>query len=140
MASLVQFMVDDSSPTVFYAPFGDTFSSPNLSSGWNPHWDDPGFSSQHPGAIGSGTSLHITSLDSASLVIQWKGIGIKLVGNVTRASYDITIDDQAMDAGSSEHLNDGTLFSVENLDDGDHKLILVVHTDGPVSVFAFDYA
>jgi hypothetical protein len=74
MASLVQFMVDDSSPTVSYAPFGDTFSSPDLSSGWNPHWDDPGFSSQHPGAIGSGTSLHITSLDSASLRIQWKGV------------------------------------------------------------------
>ena len=74
MASVVQFTVDDSSPTVLYAPIGDTFGPPNLSAGWNPHWDNPGFSSANLGAIGSGTSLHITSLNNASLQIQWKGL------------------------------------------------------------------
>src|ERR1700761_9171587 len=73
MASVVQFSVDDSSPTVSYSPFGDTFSSPNLSAGWNPHWDNPGFSGATNGSAGSGNSTHITSLDGASLQIQWKG-------------------------------------------------------------------
>jgi hypothetical protein len=69
------------------------------------------------------------------------GIGIKLVGNVSpNASYAITIDNQAMDASSSGDLNDGTLFSVANLDDGDHHLILAFHTDRPEALFEFDYA
>ncbi|KAF8172424.1 hypothetical protein K438DRAFT_1728946 [Mycena galopus ATCC 62051] len=138
MAGLVQFRVDDSSPTVTYSPFGDTFSSPNLSAGWNPYWEDPGFSTKVPGAIGSGTSLHITSLNGASLRIQWTGIGIQLVGNVSSASYIVTIDDQAV--SPSANLAPGTLFFVDNLGDGDHQLVLTMQTDTPDAQFNFDGA
>ncbi|KAF7328151.1 hypothetical protein MVEN_02572600 [Mycena venus] len=93
-----------------------------------------------PGAIGSGTSRHITSLDKASLAIQWKGIGIQLFGNVSRASCAITIDDEAVDASSSQDLTTGMLFSVGNLDDENHNLTLVVHTDAADALFEFDYA
>ncbi|KAJ7268659.1 hypothetical protein B0H12DRAFT_1320500 [Mycena haematopus] len=140
MASVVQFTVDDTSPTVFYAPIGDTFGSPNLSAGWNPHWDSPGFSSANLGAVGSGTSLHITSLNGASLQIQWTGIGIELFGNVTSSSYAITVDNHTVDASPSANLTAGILFSVDNLDNRDHTLSLTVQTNGPESLFEFDSA
>lgn len=78
MASVVQFTVEDFSPTVRYLPFSDTLGPPNLSAGWNPHWDNPGFSSASLGAIGSGSSQHITSLSGASLQIQWKGVLLRV--------------------------------------------------------------
>ncbi|KAJ6500189.1 hypothetical protein C8R47DRAFT_1317469 [Mycena vitilis] len=139
-SSVVQFPVDDSSPTVLYAPFGDTFSSPSLADGWNPHWDDPGFSSAIPGATGSGTSLHITSLNNASLQINWKGTGIKLFGNVTRSSYVVTIDNQATDASATADLGNSTLLTIDNLADTSHTLTLTVQTEEPDSLFQFDRA
>ncbi|KAJ7187930.1 hypothetical protein C8R46DRAFT_1205155 [Mycena filopes] len=140
MASVVQFTVDDSSPVIIYHPFGDTFGAPQLSSGWNPHWDDPGFSSATPGSTGSGTSLHITSFDTASFQIQWKGTGIKLFGNVTNSSYNITIDDTAVDAGPSADLATNTLLDINDLSDTPHALTLTVRMAGTNSLFEFDKA
>ncbi|KAJ6498981.1 hypothetical protein C8R45DRAFT_1210836 [Mycena sanguinolenta] len=141
MASAVlKFTVDDSSSTIEYSPIADTFGSPNLSAGWNPHWDIPGFSSANLGAVGSGQSLHITSLNGASLQIQWTGTGIELFGNATNSSYDITIDDQAMDTSSSANVTAGVLFSVDTLNEGDHALSLTVQANGPESLFEFDSA
>ncbi|KAJ6594210.1 hypothetical protein B0H19DRAFT_1246903 [Mycena capillaripes] len=140
MASVVQFSVDDSSPTVIYAPFGDTFSTPDLSAGWNPHWQDLGFSSAILGSTGSGTSLHITAFNGASLQIQWKGTGITLFGNVTQSSYSITIDNQPTDNTSADPANN-TLIDIINLEDKLHSLSLTVQTDGgPDSLFQFDRA
>lgn len=70
--SIIQFYVDDTSPTISYSPFGDTFSLPNLTAGWNPYFDTSSFASTI-GEIGSGTSYHVTSCDGASLSVQWKG-------------------------------------------------------------------
>ncbi|KAJ6587224.1 hypothetical protein DFH09DRAFT_1028471 [Mycena vulgaris] len=140
MASVVQFTVDDSSPTVSYFPLGDTFSSPNLSAGWNPHWDNPGFASATIGSSGSGTSLHITSLDGASLQIAWKGTGIKLFGNVTRSSYTISLDGKAADANTSADLSNNVLVTLDNLADTNHTLSLTVHTDASDSLVQFDRA
>ncbi|KAF8210665.1 hypothetical protein K438DRAFT_1810111 [Mycena galopus ATCC 62051] len=141
MANVVQFPVDDSSPTILYAPFGDTFGSPNLSAGWNPSWENTGFSSANIGAIGTGTSLHITSLNGASLQIHWTGVGIELSGNVTNASYAITIDQQTpVNASSLGNLTAGTLFSAGNLSNGDHSLTLTVQTTEPDALFTFDSA
>ncbi|KAJ7217739.1 hypothetical protein GGX14DRAFT_695804 [Mycena pura] len=138
MASVVQFPVDDSSPTVSYSPFGDTFSSPNLSAGWNPHWDNPGFSGATIGSAGSGNSTHITSLDGASLQIQWKGTGIQLFGAVTRSSYNVTLD--GMLANASADLASNTLVNLQNLVDTHHALSLVVQTIGPDPLVEFDRA
>jgi hypothetical protein len=70
--TLVTFSVDDTSPCVSYSPFGDTFSTPNLIAGWNPYFDPSGYAKSQ-GEVGNGTSLHITSLDGASLGLQWSG-------------------------------------------------------------------
>jgi hypothetical protein len=72
MADPVQFYVDDTSPSISYFPFGDTFSLPNLTAGWNPYFDQTGFASTS-GGTGNGTSYHVTSRDGASLSVQWKG-------------------------------------------------------------------
>ena len=72
MENFFQFLVDDTSPTISYSPFRDTLSVPNLSAGWNPYYDQSGFASSI-GELGNGTSLHITSLDGASLGFQWHG-------------------------------------------------------------------
>ncbi|KAJ7495903.1 hypothetical protein B0H11DRAFT_2190182 [Mycena galericulata] len=137
MESVVQFTVDDSSPTVSYYPFPDTFSSPNLSAGWNPYWDDPGFSSANIGAVGSGESSHITSRNNASFQIQWKGTGITLFGNVTNSSYNITIDGAAVDAGPS---TDSTLAAIDNLNDTSHTLAFTVQANSLDSLVIFDRA
>ncbi|KAF7376434.1 hypothetical protein MSAN_00059000 [Mycena sanguinolenta] len=140
MASVVELTVDDTSTTVHYSPIGDTFGSPNLSAGWNPHWDSPGFSSANLGAVGSGQSLHITSLNGASLEIQWTGVGIELHGSATSSSYVITIDGQAANASTSANPATGVLFSVDTLDEGDHTLSLTVQANESESLFEFDYA
>lgn len=75
MATIVQFDVDDTSPLITYLPFGDTFSTPNLSAGWNPYFDGSGFASS-PGETGIGTSSHITSLNGASVTVQWHGASL----------------------------------------------------------------
>ena len=78
MADFVQFTVDDTSPTISYSPFGDTFSTPNLSAGWNPYYTLSGF--PHTlGDIGNGTSLHITSRNGSSCLIQWHGVSLSYI-------------------------------------------------------------
>lgn len=64
--------VDDTSPAVAYAPFADTFGEPDLSAGWNPYYSVSGYAASL-GRLGEGTSTHRTSLDGASLSIQWAG-------------------------------------------------------------------
>ncbi|KAI0339912.1 hypothetical protein BDW22DRAFT_1399608 [Trametopsis cervina] len=74
--------IDDTSPTVVYAPFADTFSSPNLTAGWNPFFSDSGFAdtTSSDGQVGEGTSFHVTSGDGASLRIRWNGTAVTLYG------------------------------------------------------------
>lgn len=71
--TFVTFTVDDTSPTISYSPFPDTFGTPNLLAGWNPYFNVSGFATEQ-GTVGQGTSQHITSLDGASLGFQWRGM------------------------------------------------------------------
>ena len=75
MANVVTFTVNDTSPTILYSPFGDTLSTPNLSASWNPYYTLSGYVSAQ-GDVGQGTSLHITSDNGSSLVVQWDGTHI----------------------------------------------------------------
>ena len=72
MANNVQFEVDDTSSMISYLPRGDTLSTVNLTAGWNPYFEGTGFLTAL-GETGRGTSMHITSLDGASLSIRWHG-------------------------------------------------------------------
>ncbi len=73
--------IDDTSPTIAYAPFGDSFGKPILLQGWNPYFTKSGFatdagsSSSDSGVsnIGDGTSLHLTAHDGAEFAISWNG-------------------------------------------------------------------
>ena len=73
MDSSGQISIDDTSPCISYSPFRDTSTTPNLSAGWNPYYDQSGFAISS-GGTGNGTSLHITSLNGASLALQWRGM------------------------------------------------------------------
>lgn len=75
MANAVTFTVNDTSPTILYSPFGDTFSTPNLSASWNPYYTLSGYVSLL-GDVGNGTSQHITSDNGSSLVVQWHGVSM----------------------------------------------------------------
>lgn len=72
MANIVQFVVDDTSPSISYLPFGDTLSLPDRSAGWNPFFSESGFAGAQ-GVTGNGTSLHVTSHDGATLIVNWQG-------------------------------------------------------------------
>ncbi|KAF5385911.1 hypothetical protein D9615_002628 [Tricholomella constricta] len=90
--STFPFPVDDTSPSILYLPLRDTFSTVNLTAGWNPVFSDTGFM-QTPGETGVGTSFHATSLDDATISITWRGTGIQLLGYTTnQAGYEITLD------------------------------------------------
>ncbi|EMD37645.1 hypothetical protein CERSUDRAFT_73497 [Gelatoporia subvermispora B] len=75
--------IDDTSPAISYSPFGDTFTQPNLTAGWNPFYTDSGFATIPAGSsssastsitqIGNGTSLHITAHDGAQIGVTWNG-------------------------------------------------------------------
>ncbi|PPR01256.1 hypothetical protein CVT24_006020 [Panaeolus cyanescens] len=125
MENALKFDLDDTSPTVKYSPLGDTLSTPNLLVGWNPYYDQSGFATT-PGVIGNGTSLHITSLNGASLSVQWRGTGIQLLGNATLASYLITIDGQ--NATPRPDVSQNILTSIDGLEDTSHTVTLIAQT------------
>ncbi|KAF8971212.1 hypothetical protein BDZ97DRAFT_1914217 [Flammula alnicola] len=121
METLVTFSVDDTSPTISYSPLRDTFSTPNLSAGWNPYFNLSGFAVLQ-GETGNGTSQHITSLDGASLALQWHGTGITLMGNATQASYAITVDGTLIPP--SPVPSDNVLTNIQGLNDSVHNITL----------------
>nr|GAT58542.1 predicted protein [Mycena chlorophos] len=127
MAVVVQSSVNDTSPTIFYSPIGDPLGQPDLDGGWAPHWTVPGFSSASIGAVGSGLSSHLTSLDGASLSLSFSGTGIQLFGNVTAASYSIAIDGQTANISSSADLSKNILFDVQGIANSNHTLSFVAH-------------
>jgi len=73
VCSMAYFILDNSSPEVLYSPFADSFQQPDLLQGWNPYFSVSGFPSVQ-GQIGIGTAFHITSLNGATLSIQWHGM------------------------------------------------------------------
>ncbi|KAJ7072042.1 hypothetical protein C8F01DRAFT_1243129 [Mycena amicta] len=135
--AVVQFTVNNTSPAFTYFPRGDTFSAPNLSAGWNPHWDVPGFSSANIGATGSGSSSQITARDGASFQLQWKGTGIELFGNLTRSTYSITLDGRPQNTSASAS---DILFNIQDLSDKTHTLTLAVHTTSQDALVQFNSA
>ncbi|KAF7315694.1 hypothetical protein MIND_00085000 [Mycena indigotica] len=130
--AVVQFNVNDTSPTFSFFPRADTFSPPNISAGWEPFWTQPGFSAS-PETIGSGQSSHITSLDGASFILHWKGTGIQLFGNVTRSSFSISIDGQPTHSPTAD-LDSNLLFNLQNLPNLPHTLSFVVQATGQVPI------
>jgi hypothetical protein len=82
MANPLQISVNDSSPSISYFPFADTFSTPDIQAGWNPYFTDSGFAAAQ-GETGNGTSLHITAHDGAVMSLQWNGQFSRIVSTPT---------------------------------------------------------
>ncbi|KAJ4493763.1 hypothetical protein C8J55DRAFT_485130 [Lentinula edodes] len=116
------FVVDDTSPTILYFPFGDTLSIPNFTAGWNPLFNQTSFGGV-PLEVENSTTVHITSLNNASFSYKWKGTGIQLAGYTTDASYTILLDGFPRDANSTKTL----LASIQNLDNVDHEISLTTN-------------
>ncbi|THU94145.1 hypothetical protein K435DRAFT_756748, partial [Dendrothele bispora CBS 962.96] len=129
MADLVQFDVDDLSPTVLYSPIRDTLSTPNYSAGWNPLFNKTSLAGA-PLDTGNSTSTHVTSLDGASLQIQWKGTAIRLAGStISGASVNIQLDGEPHSSNTST--DSQTLYATNGLTDTNHTVTLTTNISEP---------
>lgn len=74
-ATTLGIVLDDTSPTVQYYPYGDTFGEPNLLGGWNPYYTGTGFApSASASQPGEGTSWHLTAYDGATISLSFYGV------------------------------------------------------------------
>ncbi|KAI0949030.1 hypothetical protein AcW1_008745 [Taiwanofungus camphoratus] len=145
--------IDDTSPTVSYAPFADTFGVPDLLAGWNPYYTYSGFaadpyssaSGSSVSNVGNGTSLHLTACDSAAFAIRWNGTAVTIYGTLTSGasatsslSYSVSLDgDPTTDYVSSlsspasvESASGDVLAAFSNLTDTAHEIVLTAHNSG----------
>ncbi|KAL4251440.1 hypothetical protein ABKN59_005708 [Abortiporus biennis] len=147
--------IEDDSPTVVYSPFADTFGTPNITSGWNPFFSDSGFASNSPDLVGSGTGLHVTAADGASLTIGWNGSAISVFGILlptstpSSATYSVLLDgvpttNYASSSPTPPNYYTNVLAAFSNLTNSDHTVVLTMHNpdhiiDGSV-LLQFDRA
>jgi hypothetical protein len=132
------------SPIIQYTPFGDTLVAANLTAGWNPYFTDSGFvTTGIIGREGSGQSQHITSLDQASITLNWtgefssalwltlsssclSGTSIQIVGNTTgQAQYHALIDNDEVPPSATDE-SSNLLVNLDGLPNTDHTLQLFV--------------
>ncbi|KAH9935776.1 uncharacterized protein B0H18DRAFT_977253 [Fomitopsis serialis] len=148
--TLFSITVDDNSPTIAYAPFGDTLGQPDVSAGWNPYYTGSGFSSGSNSSsssavsnFGNGTSLHVTACDGAQVAIQWNGTAINVFGTITAngssaLTYSVSLDGNATtnffsrisSPASVDTAANDVLASFSNLSDEPHEIVLTVHNAG----------
>ncbi|KAF8134454.1 hypothetical protein EV363DRAFT_1430019 [Boletus edulis] len=138
--SLYQFDIDDDSPEIAYFPFANREPSTNVSAGWQLSYSGSGAATS-PGQVGVGTSYHYTSLDGASLMINWTGTGIDLLGSVSNALYNISLDGipSAYFADPAQTV----LASLNDLPNTNHSLLLttiITNTTSPDAFLTFDKA
>ncbi|KAI0645800.1 hypothetical protein C8Q79DRAFT_926934 [Trametes meyenii] len=142
--------IDDTSPVVLYAPFGDTFGAPTLAAGWNPYFTISGFSETPSGqgadvrsSVGNGTSMHLTAHDGAALQINWNGTDITIYGtlvqpladNALDVTYSVVLDGTATtnyfsDISTGAAVGDAetdVLVSFKGLQAGPHSIQVTLH-------------
>lgn len=120
MANIVQFAIDDTSPTISYLPSGDTLGRPDLTAGWNPFFTGSGFAASQ-GVRGNGTSLHVTQRDGAQLSITWRGTNIQLQGNTTDADYTVELDGETLEITRAD-LARNVLATIQDLPNALHTI------------------
>ncbi|KAG9316810.1 hypothetical protein JVU11DRAFT_2875 [Chiua virens] len=138
--SLYQFVIDDDSPKISYFPFVNLEPSTNLTAGWQLLYTGSG-AATGPGQVGVGTSYHYTSRNGTSLLINWNGTGIQLVGSVANASYNITLD--GISPPYFPDLANNILASFDSLNNTNHSLLLttiITNATSPNVFLSFDKA
>ncbi|KAJ6523595.1 hypothetical protein B0H19DRAFT_1386392 [Mycena capillaripes] len=128
------FTIEDTSPFLSYTPYADGSNS-GLTKGWEPWYTTSGFISQN-GEGGTGDSYHLTSLDGASVNLNFYGTAVYLYGT-TNSSYDTTLDNKAYvhDPPSAD-----LLLSMTGLEEGTHSVTLTARPTNSSQQLAFDRA
>ncbi|KAG6845074.1 hypothetical protein H0H87_000978 [Tephrocybe sp. NHM501043] len=138
MAQTITFSVDDTSPSLSYKPFRDTFTTANLTAGWNPYFNVSGLVTSL-GATGIGDTFHVTSRHEATVSVTWKGTGITLRGYLNgNASYNTTLDGAFLPPTAAK---DEVLVSLKDLPDEFHTISMttIIPDHGKGAVY-FDQA
>lgn len=154
-----QFVIDDDSPEIAYYPFVNLEPSSNVSAGWQLMYTGSGVATS-PGQVGVGSSFHYTSVNGASLMINWNGMcapkrntvssratrvagtGIDLIGSVSNASYNISLDGVPSSSNSTDSEN-SVLASFDDLENANHSLLLttiITNATSPDAFLTFDEA
>ncbi|KAJ6601426.1 hypothetical protein DFH09DRAFT_1127808 [Mycena vulgaris] len=132
--SVWNFTIDDSSPFFTYAPYADGSNS-GLTRGWEPWYAASGFISKN-GQGGEGDSYHLTSLDGASVKLDFYGTAIYFYGTAN-SSYDISLDNTAYSPGPA---TSDLLVSIADLKEGTHTVTLTARPTSSSQQLAFDRA
>ncbi|KAG8214104.1 hypothetical protein J3R82DRAFT_10863 [Butyriboletus roseoflavus] len=138
--SLYQLDVDDDSPEIAYFPFVNLEPTYNITAGWQLLYTDSG-AATGPGQIGVGTSRHYTSLNGASLLVTWIGMGIDIMGSVGNALYNVSLD--GIPSTYSADPANTILASFDDLENTNHSLLLttiITNTMSPDAFLSFDKA
>ncbi|KAH9935601.1 uncharacterized protein B0H18DRAFT_418127 [Fomitopsis serialis] len=136
------FTIDDSSSYIKYLPSEDTGLGNNTSLGWDPYWGGSGgflpVSDQSYGRGASGQSLHVTTLDGASLSFEIYGNSVCLHGT-SNGTFDVAIND--ITAPGLTANADGVLYCQQDLPTNVNYVNLTAHvTPNSGQQLAFDYA
>ncbi|KAI0084910.1 hypothetical protein BDY19DRAFT_1050965 [Irpex rosettiformis] len=134
--------IDDTSPTISYSPFADTFTTPNLTAGWNPYYSDSGIANGQD-TQGEGTTFHVTSANGASLDIRWNGTAVTLHGFFdtsqntfpSSTSYSVSLDgvpttNYASSFTPDPNSEENVLAAFANLTNQEHSIQIALHTTG----------
>ncbi|KAK1230252.1 hypothetical protein PQX77_006681 [Marasmius sp. AFHP31] len=122
MADADIIVVDDTSPTILYSPFSETFGAPNFTAGWNPLFNSTSLGGT-PLNVGNSTTVHVTSRNDASFLINFQGTQIQLLGSAT-AGADCRISVDNIPQNTSPTSSNSTLATISGLQNTNHTLIL----------------
>ncbi|KAJ3535213.1 hypothetical protein NM688_g7009 [Phlebia brevispora] len=140
--------IDDTSPTIVYSPFGDSFGASNASDGWNPCYSltgAPACDSSSGQDNTTATSLHATASDGASMTLDWNGTAVSLYGYFptnnpsfpSALSYSVSLDGISttnyVSQLSSGNISQDILASFTSLTNGAHSVQLTMHNPGGLS-------
>ncbi|KAF9268828.1 hypothetical protein L218DRAFT_940647 [Marasmius fiardii PR-910] len=133
MADTDTIVVDDTSPTILYSPFADTFGTPDFAAGWNPLFNKTSLGGA-PFNVGNSTTAHVTSRDGASFLINFQGTGIQLMGSAIQADYQVSLDNRPQTQASlSPDQTKQILATISGLSNANHTITLTTVTNNPLS-------
>ncbi|KAK7692350.1 hypothetical protein QCA50_003975 [Cerrena zonata] len=127
--------LDDTSPVIVYSASDDASQASNFSAGWI------------VSGPSSGTSLHSTAADGASMSLRWNGTGVSLYGELdpsdsgqqpNSVTYSVILDGtpttnyDSFFSASSDYANN-ILASFSNLTYDQHTIELVMHNPQQIS-------
>ncbi|KAG7098489.1 hypothetical protein E1B28_000433 [Marasmius oreades] len=126
MADEDTIVVDDTSPTILYFPFADTSGTPDFTAGWNPLFNSTSLGGA-PLNVENSTTVHVTSRNDASFLINFQGTGIQLMGSATQAQYQVSVDNNVLQTYSPDPINH-ILANISGLSNTNHTFILTTKT------------